>query len=729
MQKQLYNLKSMYSPTKNRGLVFVSLVLCFVMLFANVFAYNSLYIPADTKTYWKDYQIAVQPVKDDMRTRIYEVSTPQQLAYIFFTVLAKSKLPITPSKEIIINPNNKTTINVSLKNDIDLSEHYWSSTSVINNLNFEGNNHIIFGFKSESEKNGLIESSSSKIVFQNTNINCNIQVVYSATSNYGTGAFIGQYKGTSLSFENCKAYGKISCQGTNKTASIGGFVGIAKSFIATNCSNSVDLDSLVASDVGGFVGKTTNSCKFTLCSNFGKIGSSIDYAGGLVGYCCGLNLNTAKSCNYAYVSSVSAGSFVGGLVGYAESVDDSTVSYVYNNGDMIIGDCAGGLIGDSEVSLKFENVYNSCSDIIANKNTSTNGGTIGTFKEGTGSDLGIIWGNGQEIIVQNVGDKNYKFVIEEDCAYWINFKYQLFYRDISLIGNDTKIISKSNTYSVEPSGTSIGGKLLDFLNEYNNIKFAVDGRVVNSYYLRLNTGYFKDNDNKQVFEFGYYDKYFLDDSQYCGNIGGNNNNNGKCYYIDGFWGQELEIPSDKDYYFDGHLNGAKIWHHLLLSNAMYMYTVLQSDNYKTNGLPKKLNGAVNYDIIANLIRDTFWDKNPPTVKLVGARGLMFYNNNRCDLLVYPLMKISFSDIGDYLLPYFIFGKAGIYYHIDDGCIRIYSIINNPDVDLDDYINKRSSFYSINGIKSANFDGDIYGKSDDINNGFPVFKEMYWEFCE
>ena len=312
---------------KNKLVMLISIILCFVLIFFGTVSTTPLVLDtdADTNTYWSDYATNFDP---DTTTGKYYVYTPGQLAYIFL------KLP------------KNGTINVELMADLDMSAHIWNSTTFSANLNFDGHVHNIINIKcNKASTCGLIKSATGKLHFKNTrlmvNFDLNLTVhedlafvgvnplgLYEPEGfgdrldeylsdeyqiNSGDGrityrhAFVGENIGAfvcekntyssskddCLIFENCSTHGNILVNGD--VNSIGGFVGsINTPFYATNCFNNIAIsnNSGVVLYSGGIVGKYTaidssslpgGKSIITLCGNCGDISGNIRYVGGIVG--------------------------------------------------------------------------------------------------------------------------------------------------------------------------------------------------------------------------------------------------------------------------------------------------------------------------------------------------------------------------------------------------------------------------------------------------------------
>ena len=433
MKKIVYNIKKINYPKRHLTIVNVAIFLCSIIFFTNMFCYLQINIPADTTSYWNDNATSLTASEDG----IYKVSTPNQLAYMFF-ILLPSKTP-------------DSTIKMQLQKDINLIDYYWNFTSINCNLEFDGKNHCIKGLKctnnnvtNNSYYFGLIsQSSNGNINIKNTNIECNLKDTYLLS----TGAFIGYKTNGNLYIENCKAFGNININtGPVTYLNIGGLVGFAKNLDIINCSNYVNIissiqissyaDNFVA---GGLVGKIIDSCKISLCSNLGNISGNFEYTGGLIGCGMGLNLNTAKCFNSGNINSnfsCRVGTTIkygtaGGLVGHIKSMANSIISFVYNTGNISSNGYCGGIVGNTDCKLSFSNLYNS-GDVKAELNISKNVNSVS---------------------LNTIENHNFNYngaTLRIDSAK-VNSNLTSVPRDVSIIGDDSKISNKNNVYSVQPT--------------------------------------------------------------------------------------------------------------------------------------------------------------------------------------------------------------------------------------------------------------------------------------
>ena len=216
---------------------------------------------------------------------------------------------------------------ISLRADIDLSEHYWApigmdSTNCFKG-SFNGNNHAITGMI-------INDSSLTKVGFFgyvcSSNIR-NIGIDLSINSSTGTavGGLAGYVDGGSIT--NCCVTGSLT--GGAGDAYVGGLAGnVIKSGQIINCYAK---DSVTA-------------------------GGSAGYAGGLVGH---LSATCSIKNSYATGNVVSTGmsGYAGGLVAWVAS-GFITNSYATGNVSGGINACVGGLVGHNYYSAaKITNCY------------------------------------------------------------------------------------------------------------------------------------------------------------------------------------------------------------------------------------------------------------------------------------------------------------------------------------------------------------------------------------
>ena len=661
--------KKIYSSASHVS--FVSLILCFVLVFVNIFSVGLLNnTEADTSSIWLLNQTEI--LEDSNNN--YKISTPGQLAYVFFTILN--------------GKTNTETYNIELNCDLDMSAHDWSSANVNCNLTFNGNNHFIHNLKCKSTglgllgANGLISKSTSGYInFKNLYIYGDIvinegknvwpgktqQLVLPGISNLSqtslmTGLFVGEKTSGTLTFENCNAFGKITSNITSKSNEIciGGFVGSANDFEATRCSNNVIItgnSSGYSKNIGGFVGCTKNTCRFELCSNFGEISGSFAYVGGLVGYADGLNLNTAKSYNSANITTSYSSGIAGGLVGYVKSIKNSTISHVYNTQKIESAGIAGGIIGDSNVKLNFNNLYNS-GDVIATKNIVSSSSIIDSYTDTTSKAFNFDGADAIKYKIQFTSRTGYRKISNAP-------------RDISIIGNDSKVSEKNKVYAIKPTS-------------YNN--------SYTSYYC-LSTSFYVSANNSEC---GNYTKTTKYKSEYTDTVP-----NHTRWYNDGtlIANGYNHAPYTQNMPFEGS--------YLLNLYATYKPNDKSSSVTLTSTLKLALYAYMGWSITTSI--------NYLSVKSMYLSGLRAYFSKDNSNLYY---------ISPVIHAYFYNSQNKADYECDLAIQDLYWQVN-VSKGISSY--SGIQYYTEYNIKNSSFDGNVFGKKDSINNGLPVFKDMYWEF--
>ena len=646
---------------------------------------------------------------------IYNVSTPNELAYMFFKVISNPK-----------NNSTRLTIRISLKNNIDLGNHYWSAITTKCNLEFDGNLHIIYGFKSADVQNGLISASSGgNITFKNVTIQYDIHVTKSEKTNIGTGGFVGGKTSGNLTFENCKTMGSISIDAKSENACVGGFVGLVYSTHVTKCTNSVNINcdnsTFEINSVGGFVGKSTNSCKFSLCSNYGELSGCFMHVGGLIGYATGIDLYSAKSCNNAVINSIYnkkiigffvnsdnyENGYVGGLVGYVKSSSNSTISFVYNTQNISSKGNSGGIIGFSECDFNFHNIYNS--------------GNVSAHYPLSNSLLY------HDRIVETVnynGDINYFKFKDMSGKYDIQMEIdsvKYIYEspiDISLVGNDSKIKSKDNCYSVKPLCVlgndgyvySVDIKFIEYQSGFSNELHS----------LTLRTGLLSTYKDQDTCSFAYgkpgYTDYNNKITNYTKNIAFDIYE-GNVYYENSLFDNNSAISSwynaTYNFVIDGDKYNTRLYDYLNRAMIYMMYSEMESTKYKNKGLDKTwaMNG-----IPYQFFNDGY------DIGFVGARMYLCFNSDSTcleQIRICPLCKAHNS-----VIKYK--NSSGEQVTLNPCYVPL--SINNRDIRISVNENINLGFYRTKEeIKKTDLDKDIYGINAELNDGLPVFKEMYWEF--
>ena len=155
---------------------------------------------------------------------------------------------------------------------------------------------------------------------------------------------------------------KYIIDGSNKYAYVGGYAG--KGFIASNCTNTVDIDYTAGgSYVGGIMGYSVGSGTYDITGlkNEGKINGA-DYVGGIFGY---------SSANWTFSASgfenegdITGNEYVGGIFGYmncsmgAYSNPTATLTQFKNSGEVTAtGSYVAGMMGYCNLENTYSGSY------------------------------------------------------------------------------------------------------------------------------------------------------------------------------------------------------------------------------------------------------------------------------------------------------------------------------------------------------------------------------------
>ena len=761
-------------------------LVCFLLLFVNlaypVFGFSyALEItpiidnPLSSDDYWSgteatlDIKSKTIPSKKTI-VMSCSIKSAEECSYFFINYLSN----------FAILKGFQYTFDVELKNDINLGAKYWNNVKIPANctLNFEGNFHHIYGLKLDGKISmGLVSSSSSgDVTFENLRVHsmCGEKIGRKTNpaqiiKDANIGAFLGSKTAGSVTIDNCDTYGNYYVSYTANSSStlsistssghIGGFVGSCYALTIKNSTNTIPISASNINYVGGFVGKTTNSCRMELCSNLGKISGSTAYAGGLVGYAKGLDLSNSQCCNLADVSTslkdnISDRGYAGGLVGYIGSCLNSKISYAFNNNNVSSTyGVAGGLVGDSDIMISFNNVYNS-GDVVTTKNL----GLVDKTKSiRVWQDSSYPLYCDQSVITSpyggNVVDNIYSMLqlIVDDCT--VTYKAQ---RDVSLIGNDNNLDLIFKAYSVKPSCIVEQSQGSDY--KYSIKVNLVNGRGDILFTNNYETGWestYSNNQNKCLVYSG---------MKLLNNNTGNFDNYATVDDIlEAEWSGERQ---DYDYYnYNNLLKGyKKVWYEDIFfkdyssnynGNVRYYYvsnsendsvanipstktTVVYpgESNMYTNSLNQYVYGTCT-DILYNFYHEQYsvssyngFIKAFKGIEKLWINGTRMYmgfdsSNGLQDIIICPLLHLAsyynttkhYDRYQDkwanvpFLLPIGVPGESSNYEIIK---INLY---NKPEM--------ISGYYNKEDINSSYFDSK-FGQKNSINNGMPVFKDMYWE---
>ncbi len=164
------------------------------------------------------------------------------------------------------------------------------------------------------------------------------------------GGLVGSGRGNSVDMLDSYNTGTIIASGS-EAGGLAGYVGYSANITSSHNTGSVS----GASQVGGLLGRVFNlDTSVHESFNSGAVTGSGDRVGGLVGQARGLaNLDIAYN-----TGTISAVSYVGGLIGQADS-ESATVSSSYNVGSVTgSGDRVGGLLGSVTGDATLSSVYN-----------------------------------------------------------------------------------------------------------------------------------------------------------------------------------------------------------------------------------------------------------------------------------------------------------------------------------------------------------------------------------
>lgn len=187
-----------------------------------------------------------------------------------------------------VNSGN-TDINITLDNDIDLSDIDWTPIGTYDNPytgTFDGGNHTISGLTVTGSDQwaglfGYIDNVGTvkNVVLENVQITSDNQYAY-------VGGVAGYSEGN---IENCSVSGSVSGNSHSNSTSncVGGVVGQQYGGTITECTSSAIVDG--RNEVGGVAGKTDNRATLTACYatedvTVERTPTNNTYAGGVVGF-------------------------------------------------------------------------------------------------------------------------------------------------------------------------------------------------------------------------------------------------------------------------------------------------------------------------------------------------------------------------------------------------------------------------------------------------------------
>ncbi len=292
-----------------------------------------------------------------------------------------------------------------LENDIFLNDttnwQHWKTTNAPTNIwtpigtkeykflgSFDGNNYTIYGvYHKDTSKDyvGLFGNAEGGKI---TNVNVRASFIAGGKYTGGilggvdysifltncfaeciiegaemTGGLCGCVGGSNAIIEHCSASSKIyTHKYSDYSLCVGGLIGhcsgtISKSYVITNIENKYPNASR---QIGGLVGSYSGS-SISQCCAFGSI-QGIQKVGGLIGYYNANQESTIKDC-YANVEVISAGSYIGGGIG---SLISGNITNCYIAGKVIgSGTYVGGFVGGTSAMSNHGETINSYFDTEA----------------------------------------------------------------------------------------------------------------------------------------------------------------------------------------------------------------------------------------------------------------------------------------------------------------------------------------------------------------------------
>ena len=217
--------------------------------------------------------------------------------------------------------NGDTDINITLDNDIDLSDINWTPIGDYYNRytgTFDGGNYTITGLTvtGSNEYAGLFGRINDAGKVKNVVLK-SVQITSDNSSGY-----VGGVAGWSYGkIENCSVSGSVS--GSGSSSDVGGVVGYQMGGSITGCSSSATVKG--TQRAGGMAGATNSGATLTACYATGDVtlessGPDTYYAGGVVG----TNGGGILTACYAWGSVTGSGSgsgtvYTGGVTGTNDS--------------------------------------------------------------------------------------------------------------------------------------------------------------------------------------------------------------------------------------------------------------------------------------------------------------------------------------------------------------------------------------------------------------------------
>ena len=326
------------------GIIY-SMVLVFTLCFSGLVVSSYIKEKQEFEQFKQTWQYRAdtnftQSIETDEETGeqvvVYNISTPEQLAGMF-----------VHSEKVQAKDVNDYKYTYKLKTTLTLSSNEWSSLSF--DSTFDGGGFVITGLDSAfvSTLTGTVQNLILSDVKISTSGNAgavantssgtikNVQVVSSSKDSYvkgktNVGGIVGEMTGGTI--ENCTSQASVS--GGTK---MGGIVGYSSGGTITKCMNyntgTIYPSGTSELDVGGIVGYSRATVSF--CVNKQSIYSTSiskgSYFGGVVGFADG---KVEKCSNYGNITGKSYYNVdvkCGGIAGHSQSTG---ITYCYNAGDV-----------------------------------------------------------------------------------------------------------------------------------------------------------------------------------------------------------------------------------------------------------------------------------------------------------------------------------------------------------------------------------------------------------
>ena len=621
----------------------IAYILCFALVLVNILSlFNGLFVNSsnsahvDAADLWSSY---TQKATEDS-DGYYIINSPKKLSWFL---------------------NSSTVQKAKLVCDIDMSAHYWDSPKVSRNIELNGTGHIISGLKYSADNSfngyiGLIGGCLDKnICISNATLTMSFVNSGSEKEIYGFGGFVAYSSSGEVNITNCSVYGDISVTCSNDNSYFGGLVGYVSTLYMTNCFNNsnISFSNCNQESVGGLVGYVASFGQFRLCGNYGNITAKSKNLGGLIGKGKGLNLSESKCFNSATITNLRYQLILpqqntGGIVGYYDSSDCNTISYVYHIGEIKDAEAKlcykGSIIGNSSNYIRFLNLYT-----IATFNSSTKS-INKTYNSVTGD---YVFSNNKDAS----GKDSYGWYIKVQIEGSVTS---------SKFTSGCDIFGKISSYSLS------NAYIFDQNGNYKNDDKALKARVTLWREMGDNSGvgwstYTIINNS------GYTDILFRNgDRDCCNNVVPNN-----LYWINSH-------PEYKEIY---------------KKDLAFLKAI--SDGC----------GLSNADWEKQLRYFEF-----PLFHIYGVRAIWSNNNLKIMPLVYVDSYFNGNEWGYHYL--YNYNK---YLAIDAAGYQTCSLSSPP-----------TYFTVVTSLSNLKFDkidnNEIFKSVTNINNGLPIFKEMYWEYA-